>query len=537
MDKIDYPSFVRDRCTVPYRSAPGFAPPSARGNADTAAAEIDQIPEWFSQFLNDRQTRKPSAHTMKAYRQGFIAIATLVAGGDPSRLAVTDITKDTMRNAFAAYARDHEAASIRRWWSTWNVLCTFLYTGERLVANPMQLVGQPRLAKPLPKALPRTAVEALLEAVATDQDFKRQTDWAEPDLALILTALLAVLRAEELHQADVGDIRTTDDGAAVITSKAKAARSAACPSRPNCCRSSRHSSPAERSASPALQSAKRTSRLPPYRDGPHDPAVRRPRRRTYHPRNIAIANQTGLQAGRPRRSTGPRGPSPRAAAHLRHRTSRLGCQRLHPDEAARAPTKSTTSAKRPATQAVSSTPTAPKHSERCTACTRSKTKYTSSPPTTTTPPNTYTQPLKAMTSAPVMTSTPAARAAVINGVSDGSATTSNTVRVGDRSLVEGPLARLRWQWIPPRPAATAQPRAGNRHRLAGKSLLLGRQRRGALDAGLRHGDRHSAGRRGRRDGDTGAHLGSGDGARSRRSLQNRPGKGGRGDDGASSDDG
>ena len=186
MDKIDYPSFVRDRCTVPYRSAPGFAPPSARGNADTAAAEIDQIPEWFSQFLNDRQTRKPSAHTMKAYRQGFIAIATLVAGGDPSRLAVTDITKDTMRNAFAAYARDHEAASIRRWWSTWNVLCTFLYTGERLVANPMQLVGQPRLAKPLPKALPRTAVEALLEAVATDQDFRRQTDWAEPDLALIL---------------------------------------------------------------------------------------------------------------------------------------------------------------------------------------------------------------------------------------------------------------------------------------------------------------------------------------------------------------
>jgi len=174
MDKIDYPSFVRDRCTVPYRSAPGFAPPSARGNADTAAAEIDQIPEWFSQFLNDRQTRKPSAHTMKAYRQGFIAIATLVAGGDPSRLAVTDITKDTMRNAFVAYARDHEAASIRRWWSTWNVLCTFLYTGERLVANPMQLVGQPRLAKPLPKALPRTAVEALLEAVATDQDFKRQ---------------------------------------------------------------------------------------------------------------------------------------------------------------------------------------------------------------------------------------------------------------------------------------------------------------------------------------------------------------------------
>jgi integrase/recombinase XerC len=28
----------------------------------TEAAQIDPIPEWFDQFLNDRQTRKPSAH-------------------------------------------------------------------------------------------------------------------------------------------------------------------------------------------------------------------------------------------------------------------------------------------------------------------------------------------------------------------------------------------------------------------------------------------------------------------------------------------
>jgi integrase/recombinase XerC len=78
-----------------------------------------------------------------------------------------------MRHAFATYAGDHEAASIRRCWSTWNVLCTFLYTGEQLAANPMQLVGRPKLAKSLPKALPRTAVEALLETVAQDRDSKR----------------------------------------------------------------------------------------------------------------------------------------------------------------------------------------------------------------------------------------------------------------------------------------------------------------------------------------------------------------------------
>jgi integrase/recombinase XerC len=75
-----------------------------------------------------------------------------------------------MRTALAAYARDHEAASIRRCWSTWNVLCTFLYTSEQLAANPIQLVGRPKLARPLPKALPRTAVEALLETARKTVD-------------------------------------------------------------------------------------------------------------------------------------------------------------------------------------------------------------------------------------------------------------------------------------------------------------------------------------------------------------------------------
>lgn len=203
--------------------------PSVHGGPNAAAAEVDPLPDWFTDFLNDRQTRKPSAHTMKAYRQDFIAIARLVAGGDPSHLAATDITRESMRTAFAGYARDHEAASIRRCWSTWNVLCTFLYTGEQLAANPMQLVGRPKLARPLPKALPRVAVEALLETVARDQASERQTDWAERDLAIILVALLAGLRAEELRQADIGDIRTTDHGGGVIHVKGKGGKERSVP--------------------------------------------------------------------------------------------------------------------------------------------------------------------------------------------------------------------------------------------------------------------------------------------------------------------
>jgi integrase/recombinase XerC len=196
---------------------------------DAPAAEADPFPDWFTAFLHDRQTRKPSAHTMKAYRQDFIAIASLVTGDNPAGMNIVDITKDSMRAAFAAYAQAHEAASIRRCWSTWNVLCTFLYTGEQLPGNPMQLVGRPKLAKALPKALPRTAVEALLETVAQDRGSRRQTDWTERDLAIILTALLAGLRAEELRGANVGDIRTNDDGSAVIHIKGKGGKERSVP--------------------------------------------------------------------------------------------------------------------------------------------------------------------------------------------------------------------------------------------------------------------------------------------------------------------
>src|SRR6185503_15483030 len=119
-------------------------------------------PEWFAAFLADLGTRKSSPHTLKAYRQDFYAIATLMARGqDLSGVPVEAITVDTLRTAFAQYAKSHDAASIQRCWSTWNVLCTFLYTAELIASNPMPMVGRPKLAKTLPKALPADAVAAL----------------------------------------------------------------------------------------------------------------------------------------------------------------------------------------------------------------------------------------------------------------------------------------------------------------------------------------------------------------------------------------
>jgi hypothetical protein len=57
-------------------------------------------------------------------------------------MSLGDITTDTMRTAFAQNAKTHEAATIQRCWSTWNVLCMFLYTSELIARHP-DAVGRP----------------------------------------------------------------------------------------------------------------------------------------------------------------------------------------------------------------------------------------------------------------------------------------------------------------------------------------------------------------------------------------------------------
>jgi integrase/recombinase XerC len=295
----------------------------------SSAPEPDPFPDWFTAFLQDRQTRKPSAHTMKAYRQDFVAIASLVTNGDPAHMDVADITKESMRSSFATYAQDHEAASIRRCWSTWNVLCTFLYTGERLATNPMQLVGRPKLAKALPKALPRTAVEALLETVAQDRDSKRRTDWAKRDLAIILTALLAGLRAAELRAVNVGDIRTTDDGAAVIHVKGKGGKERSVPIEAELLSVIRTYLDSRALSFPDAETRRATS---------GSGLSRWPARAPLFVGRDGQRITPGTLQSRIKRAfkRGPRRPTrTRTAPHLRHRTRRRRRQRLHPDEAAR----------------------------------------------------------------------------------------------------------------------------------------------------------------------------------------------------------
>ena len=132
------------------------------------------------------------------------------------RLPLAIIDTEALRSAFAEYARTHEAASIRRCWSTWNVLCTYLFTAELIPANPMPMIGRPKQPKSLPKVpAPRRRSPHCWPRCRQTPQRPRSTDWLERDRAIIFTGLLAGLRADELMRANIGDLRRTADGAVI----------------------------------------------------------------------------------------------------------------------------------------------------------------------------------------------------------------------------------------------------------------------------------------------------------------------------------
>lgn len=183
--------------------------------------EQARLDRWFDEFLVHRSTSKPSPNTLKAYRQDFAAISGLLAHRfevPASMLSVEVIGKASMREVFAQFAATHQAASIRRCWSTWNLLCDFLFSCDVLVANPMSAVLRPKAPKSLPKALPQDAVSRLV-ATLEEEDTSGVNPWGERDLAVILTGLLTGLRSAELICLNVGDIRdhVTDEGEAAKT--------------------------------------------------------------------------------------------------------------------------------------------------------------------------------------------------------------------------------------------------------------------------------------------------------------------------------
>lgn len=162
-------------------------------------------------FLTARATRKPSPHTLAAYRRDLYAVATLIADGDATplpldELSITDLSPRVLRAAFARFAAPRAPASVHRAWSTWNSFFTFLVADQVVAGNPMPAVGRPRALLPQPKPLRgEDTPEVLLASVARD-DGRQRDPWPERDVAVLAVALCAGLRLSELLALRVGSL-------------------------------------------------------------------------------------------------------------------------------------------------------------------------------------------------------------------------------------------------------------------------------------------------------------------------------------------
>jgi site-specific recombinase XerD len=160
------------------------------------------------EFLAARAIRKPSVHTLQAYRRDLTAILTLLADddGDRENVSLAALSPRSLRAAFARFAANRAPASVYRAWSSWNSFFTFLVIEGVLAGNPMSAVDKPRVATPSPKPLRgEDTPEQLLDAM-NRVDERQRDPWPERDLAVLALALCAGLRLSELLALRTGSL-------------------------------------------------------------------------------------------------------------------------------------------------------------------------------------------------------------------------------------------------------------------------------------------------------------------------------------------
>jgi site-specific recombinase XerD len=154
-------------------------------------------------FLVARAARKPSVHTLAAYRRDLGLIVGLIEDGD---VTLSSLSPRLLRAAFAKFAAERAPASVARAWSSWNAFFTFLVTEQVVAGNPMPAVDKPRLPGHSPKPLRgEDTPEHLLQAVSTADETQRDP-WPERDLAVLALGLCAGLRLSELLGLTLGSL-------------------------------------------------------------------------------------------------------------------------------------------------------------------------------------------------------------------------------------------------------------------------------------------------------------------------------------------
>jgi integrase/recombinase XerC len=165
--------------------------------------------ERVEEYLQHLGIRKPSAHTLAAYRRDLEGIGRRIAARcdcELDALPLDAVTKPALRAAFASWAADHAAASIRRAWSAWNGFFEFLVSADHIDGNPMGAITPPRSTRGKAKVIAGEDVATtLLQAAATVDETSRHP-WPARDVALVATFLVTGVRLSEATGMNLGSL-------------------------------------------------------------------------------------------------------------------------------------------------------------------------------------------------------------------------------------------------------------------------------------------------------------------------------------------
>jgi site-specific recombinase XerD len=126
-----------------------------------------------------------------------------------ARLGLHHLEPRALREAFAEYAADHAASSVRRVLSTWRGFCRWLQAEGYLADDPVAGLEGPGRADWKPKPLELVELARVIEAAATP-DRRARHPWPERDGALVAVFTGAGVRLGEAIALRVDDVEARD---------------------------------------------------------------------------------------------------------------------------------------------------------------------------------------------------------------------------------------------------------------------------------------------------------------------------------------
>ena len=177
------------------------------------------VAEALDAWLVHLGAAKPSAATLDGYRRDVAGIAARLAvleghveptpdglppAGAAAVVRLTDLNRQALVAAFASWASDHAAASIRRAHSAWSSFFDFLVAEGVVDGNPMAAVPKPKTPSALPRSIRAPGAISRLLKAAAEPDSRARDPWPARDLALVATFCVTGIREAEASGLSIG---------------------------------------------------------------------------------------------------------------------------------------------------------------------------------------------------------------------------------------------------------------------------------------------------------------------------------------------